>query len=88
VKRLTRAGMGPCQGRRCREQVGLILAEAAGIDPGALPLPSWRAPIRPLPLSVLASLDEPEAMRAHWDAWFGIDIQYRPFWEIAAEGSR
>ncbi len=83
VKRLTRAGMGPCQGRRCREQVGLILADAAGLAPNALPLPSWRPPIRPLPLAVLASLDEPAAMLAHWDAWFGIDIQYRPYWEIA-----
>ena len=26
VKRLTRAGMGPCQGRRCREQVAALLA--------------------------------------------------------------
>src|SRR5206468_11801070 len=29
IKRLTRAGMGPCQSRRCREQVGLLLARAA-----------------------------------------------------------
>ena len=26
VKRLTRAGMGPCQGRRCREQVAALRA--------------------------------------------------------------
>lgn len=26
IKRLTRAGMGPCQGRRCREQVQALLA--------------------------------------------------------------
>src|SRR6185369_5337550 len=25
IKRLTRAGMGPCQSRRCREQVGLLV---------------------------------------------------------------
>jgi thioredoxin reductase len=87
VKRLTRAGMGPCQGRRCREQVGLILADAAGVEPGALAMPSWRAPIRPLPLAVLATLDEPAAMVAHWDAWFGIDVQYRPYWEIAGEAA-
>ena len=30
VKRLTRAGMGPCQGRRCREQIGAALAAATG----------------------------------------------------------
>ena len=28
IKRLTRAGMGPCQSRRCREQVALLLAQA------------------------------------------------------------
>ena len=30
VKRLTRAGMGPCQGRRCREQIAAVMALGAG----------------------------------------------------------
>ena len=37
VKRLTRAGMGPCQGRRCREQVALTLALAPRIAPARGP---------------------------------------------------
>src|SRR3970282_891196 len=53
VKRLTRAGMGPCQGRRCREQVALLLADAAGVPVAAVPLARYRPPVRPLPLSVL-----------------------------------
>lgn len=80
VKRLTRAGMGPCQGRRCREQVGHALARAADVPPGAIPLPSHRPPVRPLPLSVLADLAAAQGMRAHWDSWFGIAAQWVPFW--------
>jgi len=80
VKRLTRAGMGPCQGRRCREQVALLLAEASRIPVAAVPLASYRPPVRPLPLSVLWPHDEPAAMREHWVSWFGIPTQFAPHW--------
>ncbi|MGH7056986.1 MAG: FAD-dependent oxidoreductase, partial [Acetobacteraceae bacterium] len=70
VKRLTRAGMGACQGRRCREQIALLLAAASNLAPRELPLPSYRAPVRPLPLARLAAA-EVEEMRAGWDVWFG-----------------
>src|SRR5439155_21327025 len=65
IKRLTRAGMGPCQSRRCREQCGLLLAQAAGTTRRRIPLPTFRPPIRPLPLNVLWPADEPAAMRDH-----------------------
>jgi thioredoxin reductase len=81
VKRLTRAGMGPCQARRCREQVALLLAESAGAGAAELPVPSYRPPVRPLPLSVLWPHDEPEAMREHWVSWFGIPSQFAPHWD-------
>ena len=32
VRRLTRVGMGECQGRRCREQASLLLAAESGTD--------------------------------------------------------
>jgi hypothetical protein len=86
VKRLTRAGMGLCQGRRCREQVALLLAMAADRPVGAIPLASYRPPLRPLPLAVLRPTDEPAAMRDNWEVWFGIASQWTPFWEIDAEG--
>ncbi|MBR0671096.1 (2Fe-2S)-binding protein [Neoroseomonas soli] len=76
VKRLTRAGMGPCQGRRCRESVHALLSQ----DRPA-PLASHRAPVRPLPLSVLAALEEDPALRANWTGWFGIAAQWLPHWE-------
>jgi len=81
IKRLTRAGMGPCQSRRCREQVGLLLAQAAGTSIDRIPLPSFRPPIRPLPLNVLWPTDEPPAMREEWVSWFGIPTQFSPHWE-------
>ncbi len=80
VKRLTRAGMGPCQGRRCREQVALILAEAGDVPVDTIPLASYRPPVRPLPLSVLWPHDEPASMREHWVSWFGIPTQFAPHW--------
>ena len=80
IKRLTRAGMGPCQSRRCREQVGLLLAQAAGTTIDHIPLPTFRPPIRPLPLNVLWPADEPAAMREEWVSWFGIPTQFSPHW--------
>jgi hypothetical protein len=80
IKRLTRAGMGPCQSRRCREQVGLLLARAADTTLDHIPLPTFRPPIRPLPLNVLWPSDEPAAMREEWVSWFGIPTQFSPHW--------
>ena len=81
IKRLTRAGMGPCQSRRCREQVALLLAEATTTPVERIPLPTFRPPLRPLPLSVLWPGDEPPAMRGDWVSWFGIPTQFSPHWE-------
>ena len=79
IKRLTRAGMGTCQGRRCREQVACLLADAEGIPVSQVPIASYRAPVRPIPLRLLADWDEGEAMIAGWDVWFGIPTQWTPY---------
>ncbi len=76
IKRLTRAGMGVCQGRRCREQIALLLALTSGASPADIPLASYRAPVRPLPLGVLADGD---TMQDGWDVWFGIRTQWVPY---------
>jgi thioredoxin reductase len=82
VKRLTRAGMGPCQGRRCREQVAMLLSLATGTPLERIPLASYRAPVRPLPLQLLAEAEEPPGMAAHWEVWFGIHGQWVPWRDI------
>ena len=81
VKRLTRAGMGPCQGRRCREQLQALLEQVVDCAPGAVPLARYRPPVRPLPLSVLAADAEPAPLRDHWVAWFNISTQWLAHWE-------
>jgi hypothetical protein len=81
VKRLTRAGMGPCQGRRCREQVQMLIASASGVPASEVSFASYRPPVRPLPLSVLAAGQESEELRQNWVAWFNIPSQWTPHWE-------
>ena len=70
VKRLTRAGTGICQGRNCREQVALLLAEEANTDIADIPLSTYRPPLRPLPLNVMWPDDESEDVRNEWPKWF------------------
>lgn len=79
IKRLTRAGIGACQGRRCRDQVACLLAEQQGIPLAAVPVASFRAPVRPVPLGILADWQESAAMTAGWDVWFGIPTQWTPY---------
>jgi NADPH-dependent 2,4-dienoyl-CoA reductase/sulfur reductase-like enzyme len=82
IKRLTRAGMGPCQGRRCREQVAALLALGSGVPLETMPLATFRAPVRPLPLSLLAESAEDPEITAHWDSWFGMAAQWVPYWRV------
>jgi len=55
VKRITRAGMGLCQGQTCERLVTQILARELGRAPADLEPMTARAPVRPLPLAVLAT---------------------------------
>lgn len=82
VKRLTRAGMGPCQGRRCREQVAALLALEAAAPLSAISLASHRAPVRPLSLAIASQIPESPQERENWEVWFGIHAQWRPFWDV------
>lgn len=82
IKRLTRAGMGVCQGRRCRDQLAMLLAIESDVPFGTIPLASHRAPVRPLPMKILADWQEPAAMDAAWDVWFGIPTAWVPHEDI------
>jgi bacterioferritin-associated ferredoxin len=55
VKRITRAGMGLCQGQTCERLVTQILAKELGRPAAELEPLTARAPVRPLPLSVFAT---------------------------------
>lgn len=54
IKRVTRSGMGLCQGQTCQTLVTRILAEELGINPAKLEPTTARAPVRPIKLSVFA----------------------------------
>ncbi len=57
IKRLTRAGMGYCQSRRCREQIQMVVADERGVEVSEVELASYRPPFRPLPLGVMQNRD-------------------------------
>jgi hypothetical protein len=54
---LTRAGMGPCQGRQCGYTVAHILAASHGRPVQEIGFYRVRPPLKPLTLGELASLD-------------------------------
>ena len=54
IKKLTRAGMGLCQGRTCAKLVETILAAEAKIPLGVEPL-RFRPPVRGISLGTLAA---------------------------------
>lgn len=85
IKRLTRACMGVCQARRCREQVAFTLAEAARVDVSQVPLAGYRPPVRPLPLRIVADVKESSAMSAHWEPWFDIRGQWASYADIGTD---
>jgi NADPH-dependent 2,4-dienoyl-CoA reductase/sulfur reductase-like enzyme len=55
LKRVTRAGMGRCQGRYCAPLLAVLNARQAGTAPGELSLFAPRFPFKPVPIAVLAS---------------------------------
>lgn len=62
VKRVTRAGMGICQGRTCECVVTDLLVEDGRVAPAEVTPRSVRPPVRAITLEVLAS-SEPDAPR-------------------------
>lgn len=50
VKRMTRSGMGMCQGRVCGQWIAKLTAEQTGKDPAQMMLDTVRPPIRPIPM--------------------------------------
>jgi bacterioferritin-associated ferredoxin len=55
IKRITRAGMGLCQGQTCQRLVAQILSEELGISAAEVDPTTARGPVRPLRLEVFAN---------------------------------
>jgi thioredoxin reductase len=65
VKRLTRAGMGVCQGRHCRVSIASLIARRLGVPLGEVPIASFRPPVRLLPLAALATEAPPPLLTVY-----------------------
>jgi bacterioferritin-associated ferredoxin len=55
IKRVTRAGMGLCQGQTCQRLVTQLLAAELGYSATEIEPTTARAPVRPLPLAAFAT---------------------------------
>ncbi len=54
IKRATRCGMGPCQGRYCSPAIAGMIASEAGVQAGADTFFRVQAPLRPVPVGAIA----------------------------------
>jgi len=55
IKRITRAGMGLCQGQTCQRLVAQILSEELGFSAAEIDPTTARGPVRPVQLEVFAN---------------------------------
>lgn len=55
VKRLTRGGMGLCQGKTCRTVISKLIAQIRGEPVASIPVARMRMPLRPVPVEFLAA---------------------------------
>ena len=60
IKRVTRAGMGPCQGRTCRQLIAQELSKIYGVPMEEVLMPTFRPPVKPIRMGALA-----DAYQAH-----------------------
>lgn len=54
IKRITRAGMGPCQGRTCRMLIAQELSSYYHVPLEEVLMPTFRPPVKPISMGILA----------------------------------
>ena len=54
IKRVTRAGMGPCQGRTCRMLIAQELPSYYKLPLEEVLMPTFRPPVKPISMGALA----------------------------------
>jgi hypothetical protein len=69
VKRMTRVGMGHCQGKRCRDEAALLMSIRHGIPLPEINPGSYRFPVRPVDLATIATEDDTYDTREKWSYW-------------------
>ncbi|MFC4625203.1 FAD-dependent oxidoreductase [Daeguia caeni] len=69
VKRMTRVSMGHCQGKRCRDEAAFTLSQRFGIGLETIRPASYRFPLRPIDLGLIADNDETDEIRLNWQMW-------------------
>ncbi len=75
VKRMTRVGMGHCQGKRCRDEAALLLSIAHGVDLARIKPASYRFPVRPIDLALISAEDDTVDTRERWPHWLEPYVQ-------------
>ena len=58
IKRVTRAGMGPCQGRTCQNLIANELSHIYKKQMEDILMPTFRPPVKPISLGALADAYE------------------------------
>ncbi|WP_413873853.1 FAD-dependent oxidoreductase [Albidovulum sp.] len=66
LKRLTRVGMGHCQGKRCRDEAAILLSVQFGTDLETIRPGSYRFPVRPVALARIAAEEPPGERWSYW----------------------
>lgn len=60
LKRISRIGMGPCQGRTCRQLLMQELSRAENVPMSELKMPTFRPPVKPVKLGFFLGGDDNE----------------------------
>lgn len=69
AKRMTRVGMGHCQGKRCRDEAAILLAQHHGLPVKAIRPASYRFPVRPLDMALIAAPEGDAYTLGLWQNW-------------------
>lgn len=74
TKRITRVGMGHCQGKRCRDEAAVLLSQHYGIPLKDIKPGSYRFPVRPIDMSLIAAEDDDYHTREKWPHWMHEEV--------------
>lgn len=58
IKRISRAGMGPCQGKTCRQLIMNEISKMTGEKIQDMPVSTFRPPVKPIKLGMLAQSED------------------------------